>query len=164
MTYRDKSSLQKCNRTLLMALVFTSLFASCGSPEPRATTQSYALQHFSQDITSSTDHLTLSVNQTVKVPVTIKNTSSDTWFASYKFPINISFKWFSGGQILPIEGNRTALPKPRVGPNESISQDVVVVAPGTPGNYDLQITLVQEGVAWFNLAGAKPLVIPTVVR
>lgn len=66
--------------------------------------------------------------------------------------------------MLPIEGDRTVLAKQQVGPSESVSQNVLVVAPGTPGTYDLQITLVQEGVVWFNLAGAKPLSIPTAVQ
>jgi hypothetical protein len=160
MTNSD-SSLTKRQPALLIGFVFLSLLAACGKTAP---TESYVLQHFSQDITSSTSHLALSVNQSVKVPVTIKNPSSDTWFATGKFPVAASFKWFNAGQILPMEGERTTLGKPRLGPNESVSQDVTVVAPDTPGNYELQITLVEEGVNWFNLAGAKPLVIPAVVQ
>jgi hypothetical protein len=164
MPYPTKSCSLKRNVTALAGIIFALLLASCGSPAPKAATEAYALGHFSQDITSPTDHLALSVHQSIKVPVTIKNPSSDTWFTKDKFPVVASFKWFNGGQMLPIEGDRTPLAKPQIGPNESVSQDVLVVAPATPGTYDLQITLVQEGVAWFNLAGAKPLVIPTVVQ
>ena len=155
----------KANITAITGLVFALLLAcSCSAPAPKPPAESYALGHFSQDITSSTDHLALSVNQRVQVPVTIKNPSSDTWFTQGKFPVLASFKWFSGGHMLPIEGDRTVLAKQQVGPSESVSQNVLVVAPGTPGTYDLQITLVQEGVVWFNLAGAKPLSIPTAVQ
>jgi hypothetical protein len=168
MTQAKNSSIQKRNPALLTGIVFLSLLASCSTPAPKpeatAATESYPLQHVSQDITSSTDHLALAVNQSVKVPVTIKNPSSDTWFSDGKFPVVASFKWFNGGQILPIEGARTALGKAKMTPNDSVSQDVTVVAPGTPGNYELQITLVEEGVVWFNLAGAKPLSIPTTVK
>jgi len=168
MTYAQKLGPQRQNRVFL-ACVVAFLLASCGKPESKgsvqnATDESYRLGHFSQDITSPTDHLTLSVNQSVQVPVTIKNPSSDTWFASGTFPVHISFKWFSGGQLLPIEGDRTALALPQIRPNDSVKENVLVVAPAKPGSYDVQITLVQEDVAWFNLAGAKPLIIPTVVQ
>ena len=160
----QRLSIKKTQATLAW-FAFTCSLVSCGGPPPKAApTESYALQHFSQDITSSTNQLTLSVNGIAKVPVTIKNPSSDTWFASGKFPVNVAFKWFKGGHLLPIEGGRTPLAKPMVLPNESVSQDVNVVAPDTAGDYELQITLVEEGVSWFNLAGAKPLSIPTTVR
>jgi hypothetical protein len=109
--------------------------------------------------------LVLSANQSVKVLVNIKNPGPDTWFASGTFPVDISFKWFSGGQMLPIEGDRTPLGLPQIRPQENIKENVLVVAPAKSGNYDLHITLVQEGVAWFSVnGGAKPLVIPTVVQ
>ncbi len=40
------------------------------------------------------------------------------------------------------------LPGP-VGPNQSVNVNVRVVAPSQPGTYELRITLIQEGVAWF---------------
>jgi hypothetical protein len=138
--------------------------ASCDHATESVPTQSYKLEHFSQEITSPVDKLSLSVNQSIQVPVTIKNPSTDTWFAEGQYPIHISYKWFNGSQMLPIEGERTALAAAHVLPNESVQENIHIVAPGAPGVYQLQITLVQEAVAWFNLAGAKPLVIAATVR
>jgi hypothetical protein len=143
---------------------FALCLASCGPKTQSVPTQSYKLDHFSQEIASPVGKLNLSANQSIQVPVTIKNPSTDSWFAEGPYPIHISYKWFNDGRILPIEGERTALSVAPVRPNESVQENVRIVAPGAPGSYQLQITLVQEGVAWFNLSGAKPLVIAATVQ
>ena len=62
--------------------------------------------------------------------------------------LNVSYKWLLDGKMLPIEGERTPLPKP-ISPKTSQEMTVHVVAPGQAGKYELRVTLVQEGVTWF---------------
>lgn len=62
--------------------------------------------------------------------------------------MTVSYKWFKGAEMLPIEGERTMLPA-RLGPKQAANIDVRVVAPNQPGDFSLRITMVQEGVAWF---------------
>jgi hypothetical protein len=97
------------------------------------------------------------------LPVTVRNTGDTTWSSAGKFPLTVSYKWFDGDNILPIEGERTALPA-AVKPNESVPVQVKVVAPSSGKDLILKITLVQEAVSWFMMSGAKPLEIPVTLR
>ena len=125
-----------------------------------APTQETGLQQpltsFRQNLSSSTTNLTLHPGQEIKVPVRIENPGPETWVSTGKFPVTISYKWFKQAEMLPIEGARTVLPGP-LGPNQSVTVDVRVVAPNQPGDYTVRITLVQEAVTWFLTKGAAVL-------
>lgn len=125
---------------------------------------SVKLTKFSQVITSPTKTLVMTANQEIKLAVSIKNSGSDNWYDSGAFPVNISYKWFKDGKLQPIEGERTQLPQPKVAPGGIVNANIRVVAPPSSGNYNLNVTLVQESVGWFSLSGADPLVIPTTVK
>ncbi len=65
-------------------------------------------------------------------------------------PVHFSYHWKSlegKGENL-YDGKRTGLPFP-VLPNEELSFEIQVATPEKPGVYVLPLTLVQEGVAWF---------------
>jgi hypothetical protein len=153
--------------------VFASavLLCSCGSRQPRAeqvsitenTEVNTALSSFSEDIKSSVKSLAVKPAEKIFVPVTLRNTEPSTLSTTGQHPITISYKWFDHGKMLPIEGDRTNLPSP-LKPGDSVDINVNVVAPETPGDLVLKITLVQEGVAWFMSAGATPLELPVTVR
>lgn len=66
-------------------------------------------------------------------------------------PVHLSYHWArSENDSLNIfDGNRTRLPFPIL-PGETISLPVEVVAPEDAGRWTLRLTLVQEGVAWFD--------------
>jgi hypothetical protein len=121
------------------------------------------LPSFSEDIQSSVKSLSLRPTQTTLVPITLRNPGPVTWAAIGKLPIDISYKWFDHGVMLPIEGERTRLPRP-LKPGESVQVQVKVVAPEKTGDIALRVSLVQEGVAWFMSAGARPLELPVTVR
>jgi hypothetical protein len=122
-----------------------------------------ALSSFSEDIQSSVKSLALRPAEKTLVPITLRNTEPSVLSSSGRNPITISYKWFDHGKMLPIEGERTVLPGP-LKPGDSVDVKVNVVAPQTPGEMVLKITLVQEGVAWFMTTGAAPLVLPVTVR
>jgi hypothetical protein len=147
---------------LSIALIAISLCISVGCSremptQPQAASEALvSLTTFEHEITSTATELKVKPGQLSKVPVTIKNPTKDTWTSLGRAPVVISYKWFSQGQMLPDEGERTLLPQ-ILRPNESASAEVKVLAPEKPGNLVLKITLVQEGVVWFMSRGAKPL-------
>lgn len=122
-----------------------------------------ALTNFSQQITSSVSTLSVSPGQVLTVPVTVKNTGNNRLASAGKFPITFSYKWFDGGRMLPIEGDRTLLPRP-LNPGEQASFNAKVVAPDQGQDLTLKLTLVQEGVAWFMTSGGAPLEIPVKMK
>ena len=113
------------------------------------------LPSFSEDIQSSVKSLGMHHAETTLVPITLRNTGPALWSTIGKLPVNISYKWFNHGTMLPIEGERTRLPG-ALKPSDSVPIRVKVVTPETTGDLVLKISLVQEGVAWFMFAGARP--------
>jgi len=129
----------------------------------KAVAANLPLPSFSEDVQSSVKSLSLHRAETTLVPVTLRNTGPALWSTIGKLPVNISYKWFDHGALLPIEGERTRLPRP-MKPGDSVDVQVKVVAPDRTGDLILKVSLVQEGVAWFMSAGARPLELPVTVR
>jgi hypothetical protein len=121
------------------------------------------LPSFSEDIQSPVKLLDLRPEQRTLVPITLRNSGPALWSTTGRYPITISYKWFDQGKMLPIEGERTLLTG-RLKPGDSADVKVNVVAPKMTGDFVLKMSLVQEGVAWFMTAGAKPLELPAIVR
>jgi hypothetical protein len=121
------------------------------------------LTSFRQNLTSTTTSLTLHPGQDIKVPVRIENLGAETLTSLGRLPVNVSYKWFKGTEMLPIEGERTGLPAP-IRPKQAADVDVRVIAPNEPGDYALRITLVQEAVAWFMIKSNTFLELTVTVR
>ena len=62
-------------------------------------------------------------------------------------PVHISYHWVSGA--IAEEGERTRLPQ-SIAPRTSAECYLGLHAPAEPGVYELRVTLVHEGVAWFD--------------
>jgi hypothetical protein len=91
--------------------------------------------------------------QTIVADMTVKNMSDRTWpskpDAQGRCAVNLSYHWLNRkGQMVVFEGSRTPLPRD-IEAGESIKLSATIQAPGRAGNYVLEVTLVQEGVAWF---------------
>jgi len=123
--------------------------------EPPTETDS-VLFSFKQEISSTVHELSLRRNESTRIPVAVRNVGEQTWSSVGRAPVNVSYKWFRDGVVLPIEGERTVLPRP-LAPGDSEPVDLTVVAPPEGGRLLLRITLVQESVAWFMARGGKPL-------
>lgn len=87
------------------------------------------------------------------VEVRFKNSSTMTWPSKAnsrgKFQVNFSYHWLSSkGEMVVFDGLRTGLPNDiKVG--ETVQLQPTIMAPDRPGSYLLEMTLVQEGNAWF---------------
>ena len=98
--------------------------------------------------------------QQTSADVTVKNVSERSWPSKPnqkgKNAVRLSYHWLDRkGRIIVFEGLRTALPRD-LGPGESARLHAAIQAPEKAGKYVLDVTLVQEGVAWFpEMNGAK---------
>jgi hypothetical protein len=121
------------------------------------------LPSFEQLITSTKKHLDLRPAQTIEVSVTVKNTSSSNWSSTGRAPVALSYRWFAGGVMLPMDGVRTLLPKP-LRPGATLDVNMKIEAPVEGHDLILRVSLVQEGVAWFMSKGGKSLDLPVTLR
>ena len=85
------------------------------------------------------------------VPVRIENASRQSWVGTDHNPLNLAYHWLDqDGKAVVFDGERTAFPATKLEPNQTLSAQVRVVAPGLPGSYRLVLTPVQERHCWFD--------------
>ncbi len=105
------------------------------------------------------------------VSVMLKNASDATWSSkgkdgSYAGQVSVAYHWLDAksDKAVLFEGARTAFPHD-LAPGETITLDnVTVIPPAQAGSYRLQLTLVQDGVAWFEQKGASTVTVPVTVH
>lgn len=84
------------------------------------------------------------------VECVVKNLAGAILVSAQPNPVNVSYRWFdttSGAAVE--EGVRTPLPR-SLPPGEELTFDIKLVTPQEPGEYEVRVTLVQEGVRWFD--------------
>jgi len=103
------------------------------------------------------------------VTATIKNTSDQTWPSKGSNggstnAIVVGYHWLSAdGKPVFWDGTRSTFAHDIV-PGESITQSAIrVTAPASAGAFRLQLSLVNEGVAWFEAHGANTVTVPVTV-
>jgi SAM-dependent methyltransferase len=90
--------------------------------------------------------------------VRVKNVSDTTWpafgAADNQRPIRLGNHWLdSSWQTLVRDDGRASLPRD-VKPLDEIELDLTVTVPKAPGDYILELDIVQEGIAWFQEKGS----------
>lgn len=173
-----------CQRPLL-ALLLALVGTACGGPTEEASPSAaaaptpstaplpapmhgaYALQWVEQDVPA-----TLQRGTVVPVQVKVKNTGDWTWpdpstaqpgSASGAHAVRLGYSWARPGEKPAYDSRRADLAAP-VGPGETASFTIQVGAPGEPGDYQLQLDLVEELVIWFRAKGADTLIVPVQVE
>lgn len=95
------------------------------------------------------------------VSVAVKNSSPEAWPASGS--IQVGNHWLdTHGSMLVLDDGRTPIAWD-LDPGDETLLDIRVTAPGAPGEYILEIDLVQEGVAWFADHGSRTARVPVAV-
>lgn len=95
------------------------------------------------------------INQTIEAVVTIENNSNFGWLntnQNSQNPVRFSYRWFDkSNQLMEFEGDgiRTELPSD-LRPGQKLALLVTIKTPPTAGQYELVLTMVEEGVTWFN--------------
>lgn len=83
------------------------------------------------------------------VPVTVRNGSGGSWWAQGGAHVALAYHWRQAdGSTTVFEGVRTRLPEDVAG-GASATAVMTVEAPAAPGEYELVLDLVREGVTWF---------------
>jgi hypothetical protein len=106
--------------------------------------------------------------QEITIPVRITNPTTELWSASGDgtgtYAVHLSYHWIDfAGRAVIYDGYRTSLPHDlRTG--QTVSVEARVAAPPIPGRYVLRLSMVQEGVSWFDSAagGASDLSVEVV--
>jgi len=122
------------------------------------------LTEFAQQLILEKSIPLLRIRQMLKFPVTVKNTGNQTWISRGDYTgrnvVRLAYRWLdSAGRIVVADGHRTALPHD-VSPGQSIVLYPTVEAPAEVGDFVLRLTMLQEGVAWFDNQGGQPLDVP----
>ena len=90
--------------------------------------------------------------------VTAQNTGDTFWLAgSERGHVRLGIQLLGPDhRLLALDFARTAIPR-RTGPGESVEIPVDVTLPDAAAPYALKIDLVDEGVAWFERGGSRPI-------
>ncbi|HEX8284683.1 MAG TPA: hypothetical protein VF588_15065 [Pyrinomonadaceae bacterium] len=104
----------------------------------------------------------------VKIRVAVRNAGRSVWPARERglspFQLSAANHWLDAeGRPLINDDGRGALPRD-LRPGEEALIIFDVNAPRRPGDYQLEIDMLQEGVSWFVLKGSKPLRVPVKVE
>ena len=85
------------------------------------------------------------------LPCSVTNLGRCAYASAPPHPIELCYRWL-GVDGAPIgAGTWIHTPLPRVlEPNETVRVAMRIEAPATPGRYTLVVTLLQEGIAWFD--------------
>jgi len=90
------------------------------------------------------------------VLVRVRNAGSEPWSSSGLRRVCVAYHWADAdGAMVEYEGERTVLIADLDGGEEAM-QWAIVKAPAATGAYRLQLSLLQEYVAWFDHAGCPP--------
>jgi hypothetical protein len=111
--------------------------------------------------------------EVVTVKVKFRNISDQVWpdpktadpAATGAYAVRLAWRWRTSEDMTTGEGtsNRTDLIEP-LGPGRETTLAIDIIAPKQPGQYRLQLDLVQELVAFFEDRGAKLEIIPVDVQ
>lgn len=109
----------------------------------------------------------LNTESKVTLYITVKNLSNVVWpgrVTNGLYNVNLGNHWLDKNEnMLITDDGRAGLPFD-LNPNEEVQMPLTITAPTTPGNYILELDLVQEQVAWFGTMGSQTLRIPIKVE
>lgn len=83
--------------------------------------------------------------------VKLTNGTSRALVSGSPFPVNLAYHWLDPASRAPIvfDGERSALLR-EIAPHAAATIRMFILAPTSPGEYLLRITIVQEGVRWMD--------------
>jgi hypothetical protein len=94
----------------------------------------------------------MKIGSIATVRVSIVNPTIAAWpafAAGTPYAIDVSYHWLRNGRIVVFDGLRTAMPRELL-PGDQREIQMAVAPPPRPGRYLLRVSLVQEGVRWFD--------------
>lgn len=98
----------------------------------------------------------IKAGDTEEVPVRVSNQGGEVWIGYGDYPVLLSYHWkHRNGSNHTYDGLRTTLDGAEIAPGKTFEQHMTVTAPSEKGRFQLVLTLVQEGVCWFEDRGFK---------
>ncbi|HSQ23288.1 MAG TPA: hypothetical protein VLN44_02710, partial [Pyrinomonadaceae bacterium] len=110
----------------------------------------------------------LSPEQMATIHVSVRNISQVTWLAAERtgaqFQLRLGNHWLDGlGNMVTNDDGRSTLMKD-LAPGEETEFDLSVNAPNAPGQYLLEIDMLQEDFSWFGSQGSKTVRLPITIE
>jgi len=144
------------NRQVLAQTDPYTLYIADAHPRSRAPLRDSA---FRAEIRIPEFPATVPKGATLRLSVLVTNRGDTMWpgceRSAGKFQINLGSHWLNAsGQVASKEEGRTPLAAD-LSPSQETTLSFVVNAPAEPGEYLLEIDLLQEGVSWFGLKGSQ---------
>jgi 4-amino-4-deoxy-L-arabinose transferase-like glycosyltransferase len=142
-----------------------TLYVAAGSPIPRAPLPE---GQFRAEVAFAEAPEKIRANKRAKFRVRVKNLSATTWLARErsggKLQISLGNHWYdSSGKLIVHDDGRSALLQD-LSPGEETELRLTVTAPRKPGDYMLELDILQEGVSWFGLKGSRTQRLPVQVK
>ena len=104
-------------------------------------------------VVTSQPSLKIQAGESADIQVSIYNGSNAIWQSDEKTPIRLSYHWYyANGELCEFDGERTILSRPLF-PGKTCTSIIKIKPPKEAGDYFLEVTLVWEGVCWFEERG-----------
>lgn len=95
--------------------------------------------------------------------VTIHNQST-SWWGGMVAPVKASYHWLNDKKkALGFDEHRTLLPAEGIAPGSHLQLKITIELPKQPGDYFLELTLLQEYFNWFENIGFNSAIVPVKV-
>lgn len=163
------------HRTIALALACAFALAGCGDDAGSGGTGAPAApgtpaapppaplpdNGFRATLTVANPPTKLAPGEEASLTVKVRNASDVAWPLGGRpgdgfYQVNLGDHWKGAdGKEVKVD-ERVAMPH-ALGPGEEVERVLVVKAPDKPGDYELELDMVQEGVAWFSQKGSQPL-------
>jgi hypothetical protein len=116
---------------------------------------------FRARVTAENVPVTLKPGEKTTLSVIVKNVSDATWQAvgepDGSYAVTLRNRWLSAdGTVLKDHDGQARLPYD-LEPGDTAGVSLEITAPKTPGEYVLELDVVQERVTWFSDKGSQPL-------
>ena len=100
-------------------------------------------------VVSNKDTLPFRPGNQFELPVVLINKGETPLGWSQQNPLNLSYRWLSeDGELLERDGRRTTIPVTPLVPSKRVEVEMAGISPEDAGSYQLQLSLVLEGVHW----------------
>lgn len=117
------------------------------------------LSDFSSIVRLLAELTILKSNEVISILVEVTNAGINTWPSTGLSNVALSYHWLNdSGDVITLNGLRTLLPRDLM-PGETTVLTMVIKSPEMLGTYQLQISLVQDGVRWFDDVGCNVMMV-----
>ncbi len=96
----------------------------------------------------------LKINEETIINIEIENNSNERLISLPPFPVHIAYHWKDAQRYVLFDGMRSVLKPPLMAKTKG-RYLANIVAPTRPGNYILEVSMVQEGQFWFEQVYAE---------